>query len=130
MEALKDEVDEITLEDPQEIEKTKPIGEVTPISIHPDYLECHVMIETKLIKELRKALVEFLKKNYDVFSWSQGDILGIDPQVAVHKLFTNPDHSPVRQKRRKFAPKCLKFIKDEMAKFIKDNVIRESHYPD
>ena len=29
-----------------------------------------------------------------------------------------------------FAPKCLKVIKDEVAKLIKANVIRESHYTD
>ena len=93
-------MDEVTLEDPRETENTKPLEEVAPISIHPVYLDLHVMIGTELSKELWKALVEFLKKNYDVFAWSQGDIPGIDPQVAIHKLFTNLDHSPVRQKRR------------------------------
>ena len=56
------------------------------------------MIGTELTKELRNILVEFLKKNYDVFSWSQGDVLGIDPQVAIHKFFTNPNHPLVCQK--------------------------------
>ncbi|GFY95333.1 hypothetical protein Acr_10g0007180 [Actinidia rufa] len=59
MEALRDEVEQITLVDPREIEKTKPLEEVTPISIHPDFLDCHVMIGTELIEELRTALVEF-----------------------------------------------------------------------
>ena len=70
-----------------------------------------------------------MKKNYDVFAWSQGDVLGIDPQVAVHKLFTNSDHSLVCQKRRKFALERLKVIKEEVAELIKVNVIREAHYP-
>ncbi|GFY87308.1 hypothetical protein Acr_05g0009470 [Actinidia rufa] len=65
------------------------------------------MIRTELTKELRGAMVEFLKENYDVFAWSQGDVLGIDSQVSFHKLFINPDHSPVCQKRRKFAPVWL-----------------------
>ena len=63
MGVLRDEVDEITLEDPREIENTKPLKEVTLISIHPDYPDCHVMIGTELTEELRKPLVEFLKKN-------------------------------------------------------------------
>ena len=58
MEAFRDEVDEITLEDPREIENTKPLEEVIPISIHPNYLDCHVMIGTELTEELQKALVE------------------------------------------------------------------------
>ena len=71
-----------------------------------------------------------MKKNYDVFVWSQDDVPRIDPQVAVHKLFTNPNHSLVRQKRKKFTPKRLKVIKEEVAKLIKANVIREFHYLD
>ena len=85
-------MDEITLEDLQKIENIKLLEEVTPISIHLDYPDRHVMIGTKLIEELRKALVEFLKKNYNVFAWSQGNILGIYPQVAIHKLFIDPNH--------------------------------------
>ena len=59
MKELRDEVDEISLENPREIKNTKPLEEVTPIFIHPDYLDRHVMIRTKLIEELRNALVEF-----------------------------------------------------------------------
>ena len=88
------------------------------------------MTGTELTKELRIALVEFLKKNYDVFAWSQGDVTGIDPQVAIYKLFTDLDHSPVHQKRRKFAPKCLKVIEEKVTELIKANVIKESHYSD
>ena len=91
MEVLRDEVYKITLEDPWKIENTKPLKEVTPIFIHPNYPNHHVMIGAELIEELRKALVKFLKKNYDVFIWSQGDVLEIDPQIGVHKLFTNPN---------------------------------------
>ena len=68
MEALRDEVDEITLDDPREMENTKPLEEVAPIFIHLDYSDRHVMIGTQLTEELRKALVEFLKKKYDVFA--------------------------------------------------------------
>ncbi|GFY88878.1 hypothetical protein Acr_06g0008180 [Actinidia rufa] len=61
---------------------------------------------------------------------SSGDVPGIDSKVAMLKLFTNPEHSPVRQKRRKFSPECLKVIEDEVNKLIKANVVREAHYPD
>ena len=74
--------------------------------------------------------MEFLKKNYDVFAWSQGDVPSINPQVVVHKLFTDLGHSLVRQKRRKFTPEYLKVIEDEVVKLIRANVIRESHYLD
>ncbi|GFS45972.1 hypothetical protein Acr_00g0099270 [Actinidia rufa] len=129
-EMLRDEVEQLTLADPRETNNTKPLEEVVPISIHPDYPNRHIMIGTELTDELRFALVNFLKKNYDVFAWSQGDVPGIDPEIAMHKLFTNPESSPVRQKRRKFAPERLKVIEDEVDKLIRANVVREAHYPD
>ena len=119
-------MEEITLVDPRESENTKPLEEVNLISIHPDH---HVMMETELTKELRSAMVKILRKNYDIFAWSQGDVPRIDSQVATHKLFTNPDYPPTGQKRRKFALEQLKFIEEELVKLIKANVIRESHYP-
>ncbi|GFZ14654.1 hypothetical protein Acr_24g0008440 [Actinidia rufa] len=127
---LRDEVEQLTLADPRETNNTKPLEEVVPISIHPDYPDRYIMIGTELTDELRSALVNFLKENSDIFAWSQGDVPGIDPEIAVHKLFIDPKYSPVRQKRRKFAPKRLTVIEDEVNKLIRANVVREAHYPD
>ncbi|GFY82856.1 hypothetical protein Acr_02g0010960 [Actinidia rufa] len=80
MKALRDEVELVTLADPRETENTKPLKKVTPVSIHPDYPDRHVMMGTELTNELCSALTNFLKRNFDVFAWSQGDVLGIDPQ--------------------------------------------------
>ncbi|GFS37189.1 hypothetical protein Acr_00g0050520 [Actinidia rufa] len=121
VETLRDEMEQLILEDPRETENTKPLEEVTQISIHPNHPERQVMIGTELTDDLRIALTDFLKRNSDVFAWSQGDVPGIDPEVAMHKLFTKPDYSPVRQKRRKFAPERLKVIEDEISKLIKAN---------
>ena len=70
MEALRYEVDEITLVDRRESENTKSLEEVTPVFIHQKHPYRHVMIVTELTKELQIALLEFLKRNYDVFAWS------------------------------------------------------------
>ena len=123
------EIRATSLLDPQNTENTKLLDKVTLISIYPNLPDCHMMIGTKLIAELWDALVEFLKKNYDVLTWSQVEVLGIDPHVITHKLFTNPDHPFVCQKRSKFTPEQLKAIEEEVLKLINANVIRESHYP-
>ena len=68
MEVLRDEVEQITLVDSIETENTKPFEEVVPISIHPDYPNRHIMIGIELTNELRFALINFLKKNSDVFA--------------------------------------------------------------
>ncbi|XP_057481981.1 uncharacterized protein LOC130768891 [Actinidia eriantha] len=130
IEVLRDEVGQLTLTDPRDTTNTKPLEEVVPIFIHPEYPDRHVLIGAELTNELRFALINFLKKNSDVFAWSQGDVPGIDPKIAMHKLFTNPKHPPVRQKRRKFAPEQLKVIEDEVNKLIRANVVREAHYLD
>ena len=70
MEALRDEVEQITLVDPREIENTKPLEEIALVSIHLDYPNYHFMIGTELTEELRSSLMKFLKRNFDVFAWS------------------------------------------------------------
>ena len=68
MEELRDEVRTKLLLNPRDTENTKPLEEVTLISIHPHHPDHHVMIGMELATELRDALVEFLKRNYDVFT--------------------------------------------------------------
>ena len=53
---------------------------------------------------VRQDLANFLRMNQDIFAWSHEDMPGIDPSVIVHRLNVNPDSSPVRQKKRVFAP--------------------------
>ena len=43
MEALRDEVEEITLVDPKKMENTKPLEEIALVSIHSNYPDRHVM---------------------------------------------------------------------------------------
>ena len=126
---LRDEIEATTLLDSWDTENIKSLEEVTPISTHTNHSDRHVMIGTELTKELRDALVEFLKMNYDVFAWSQGEVSGIDPHVVIHKLFTNLDNPPILQKMRKFALEWLKVIEEEVLILINTNIIRESHYP-
>ena len=52
MTTLRDEIEEITLVDLRESEYTKPLEEVSPVSIHPDYPDHNVMIGTELTEEL------------------------------------------------------------------------------
>ena len=98
MEILRDEMEEITLVNPRESENAHPLEEVTLVSIHLNHPNCHIMIGTELTKELRIALVKFLKENYHIFAWSQGDVPGINLQVNTNRLFTNPDYPPVCRK--------------------------------
>ena len=57
-----------------------------------------------LSPEIRSMLVQFLKENLDVFTWSHEDMLGISLKVIEHKLNVNPEKKLVQQIQRVFAP--------------------------
>ena len=61
-------------------------------------------IGTTLSPEMRSMLIQFLKENLDIFTWSHKDMSGISPKVIEHKLNVNPEKKPVKQKRRVFSP--------------------------
>jgi hypothetical protein len=66
----------------------------------------------------------------DSFAWTHEDMLGIDPDDIIHCLNTIPGASPIKQKRRKFAPERNLVIAEEVEKLLKARFIREVYYPD
>ena len=89
-----------------------------------------VQVGADLEEKIKKDLIQFLKKNIDVFAWSHEDMPGIDPSVITHRLNVCPSSKPVRQKKRVFAPKRDGAIKDEVQKLMVTKFIREVYYPD
>ena len=53
-------------------------------------------IGTTLSPEMRMRLVQFLKENLDIFTWSHEDMSGISPRVIEHKLNVDPEKKPVQ----------------------------------
>ena len=62
-----------------------------------------IRIGTTLSPEMRTSLVQFLKENLDVFTWSHEDMLGISPKVIQHKLNVDLERKPVQQRQQVFA---------------------------
>jgi exonuclease I len=81
-----------------------------------------------MTKEIRDLIVSFLRKNADVFAWSHDDMLGINTEVIAHKLNVNPSTSPIKQKRRVFAPERNTVVMEEVDKLLKAGFIREVYY--
>ena len=48
----------------------------------------------------------------------------------MHRLQVDPDHPPVKQKRRKIAPERNKVVNEEVKKLLDIGSVREVHYPD
>ena len=82
-----------------------------------------------LSPDMKKGIMEFLKRNLDVFAWSHEDMLGISENVIQHRLNVDLRKKPVQQRKRVFAPEGNKAIMDEVNKLLTAKFIREVYYP-
>ena len=73
--------------------------ELDEVSIDPEKPERKIFIGSRLPKDIREQLIMFLKDRRSSFAWSHEDMVGIDPEVIVHRLQVDPDHRPIKQKR-------------------------------
>ena len=107
--------------------RPEPSEELEPLSLDdgPEHL---AYIGSKLAKDLKGLLTQFLRQNRDVFAWK--DMGGIDPTLITHRLNTNPSFKSVKQKRRSFAPERQKAINEEVGKLLQAGAIREVEYPE
>ena len=87
-------------------------------------------VEVQLPPHEKQELIEFLRKNVDVFAWDACEASGIDPDFICHHLNVNPSIAP-----RKQPPKCssrdhYEAVKDEMTKLKRAGAIKEVFYPE
>ena len=68
-----------------------PSEELEEVLIDENDPTRRVKIGKKLKAEVRAQLIEFLRRNQDVFAWSHKDMVGISPTVISHVL--NVDES-------------------------------------
>ena len=87
-------------------------------------------IGTSMVKEIRDSIVQFLRENVDVFTWSHDDMPGISTKVIVHKLNVNLSMRPVKQKRWVFAPERNAAVMEEVDKLLTASFIRGVYYPE
>ena len=121
-------VDELNMRE-EVLTRPEPSEELEPVSLDDDP-EHLAYIGSKLTKDLKSLLTQFLRQNRDAFAWKQADMGGIDPTVITHRLNTSPSFKPVKQKRRSFAPERQKAINKEVGKLLQAGAIREVEYPE
>ena len=61
-------------------------------------------VGTNLSTKIRKKLIQFLKENLDVFTWSHEDMPGISTEIIQHRLNVDLKKKPVQQRQRVFTP--------------------------
>ena len=77
----------------------------------------------------REQLVEFLRKNVDVFAWDAYEALGVDPNFICHHLNVNPSIIPKRQPPRRPSKEHAKAVRNEVTKLKQAGAIKEVFYP-
>ena len=76
----------------------------------------------------KEELVEFLKRNIDVFAWDACDAPGIDPAFICHRLNVNPSITPKKQPPRRPSREHVDAIRDEVIKVKRVGAIKEVFY--
>ena len=64
----------------------------------------------------KEQLVEFLRKNVDVFAWDAYETPGVDPNFICHHLNVNPSINPRRQPPRRPSRENVEAIKNKVIK--------------
>ncbi|KAL2231769.1 UNVERIFIED_CONTAM: Retrovirus-related Pol polyprotein from transposon [Sesamum indicum] len=113
---------------PYEAEHMKPSGEYKKVQLVPDDPDKTTRIGANMEGEL--AIIEFLKKNVDVFAWSPSDFMGIDPEVIFHCLNVDPKVRLVQQKKRSFGNDKNAIIRQEVEKLLRAGYVFEIQYTD
>ena len=77
----------------------------------------------------KEKLVEFFRKNIDVFAWKAYEILGVDLSFICHHLNINPSITPKKKSPRRSSKEHANAVKDEMMKLKQARAIKEVFYP-
>ena len=76
----------------------------------------------------KEELVEFLRKNIDVFSWNAYKAPRVDPSFICHHLNVNPFVTPKKQSPRRLSKEHTDAVKDKVMKLKQAGAIKEVFY--
>ncbi|XP_012846973.1 PREDICTED: uncharacterized protein LOC105966948 [Erythranthe guttata] len=106
------------------------VEELKSVEFIPGDQDKLLRVGTNLEPEAEARLVEFLRRNGDIFASRTEDLEGIPPSKIVHRLDVDPKLKPVKQKKRPFGPERNKHIKAEVGKLLAAGQIRPVQYPE
>ena len=95
-----------------------------------DDLKKLFQVGAQLPLQEKEELVEFLKRNVDVFAWSAYEAPGVDPSFICHHLNVNPSVTPKKQPPRCSSKDHFDVIKNEVMKLKQAEAIKEVFYPE
>ena len=95
-----------------------------------DDAERFFQVGAKLPPQEKEELVEFHKRNIDVFAWDAYDAPRIDPDFICHHLNVNPSITPKKQSPRRPSREHAEPIREEVMKLKCTDAIKEVFYPE
>ena len=95
-----------------------------------DDSEKYFQVGAQLPPQEKEELVEFLKRNVDVFAWNAYEAPGVDPSFICHHLNVNPSITPKKQPPRRLSKEHSDAVKDEVMKLKQAGAIKEVFYPE
>lgn len=84
----------------------------------------------ELNTDKKELLLQCLTKNQDIFSWSYTGMLGIDPQMACHRLYHDHVVTPVKQQKCLCNVDRAKIITGKVDQLLQTNFISPVKYPE
>ena len=82
-----------------------------------DDLEKFFQVEAQLPSQEKEELIEFLRRNVDVFAWNAYEASRVDSSFICHHLNVNPSVTSKKQPPRCSSKDHFDAVKDEMIKF-------------
>nr|XP_023881707.1 uncharacterized protein LOC111994079 [Quercus suber] len=81
-----------------------------------DNPEKFFQVGAQLPPQEKEELVEFLKRNVDVFAWNAYEVPGVDSSFIYHHLNVNPSIVPKKQPPRRSSKEYSDAVQDEVMK--------------
>ena len=85
-------------------------------------------VGVQLPPQEKQELIEFLRKNVDVFAWNAYEAPGVDPDFICHHLNVNPSITPRKQPPRRSSKDHYEAVKNKVTKFKQAGAIKEVFY--
>ena len=86
-------------------------------------------VGAQLPPQEKEELIEFLRRNVDVFAWNTYKATWVDLSFICHHLNVNPSVTPKKQPYRRSSQNYSDAVKDEVMKLKQVGAIKEVFYP-
>ena len=122
--------DDVILDKRPKSTSFKRAKEIVKFQVHPTDPKKTTSIGAQLSRTVDAALRDFLRENWDIFTWHPSDMPRIPRELAEHSLNVLKGYKPVKQTLRRFSEPKRQAMGEELAKLIEAGFIKDIKHPD